>query len=178
MLWMNQGPNMSPRLKDVINQLYRPVLQGGRQVFALSRAEAEQLPRLANVAIISIISPGQAPAALDGFEHLLRLEFEDVDFLNKELSANAKGKLPGAFTDKQAVLIRSFIENLPASAHTIIVHCGGGFSRSCAVAFCLNRLYGYRVEADRLQQANPSVVQVLLRTSDEPKQKRAPAKKW
>lgn len=165
---------MSPRLKDVINQLYRPVLQGGRQVFALSRAEAEQLPRLSNVAIISIISPGQAPAAFDGLEHLLRLEFEDVDFLNTELSAKAKEKLPGSFTDNQARLIRSFIENLPALVHTIVVHCGGGFSRSCAVAFCINRLYGYRVEADRLQQANPSVIQILLRASNEPKQTRSP----
>lgn len=37
---------MSPRLKDVINHLYHPVRESGRQVFALPRTDAELLPRL------------------------------------------------------------------------------------------------------------------------------------
>lgn len=168
---------MHQRLKDVINQLYHPVLQNGRQVFALSQTEAEQLPRLPTVAIISITSPGHPPAALDEFERLLRLGFEDVDFLNKALSARAKEKLPGSFTDNQAKLIRSFVENLPASVHTVITHCGGGFSRSCAVASSLNRLYGYRIEADRLQQANAYVIYVLMRSPERQQAKRSASRR-
>jgi len=158
---------MHQRLKDVINHLYHPILQNRRQVFAVSRHEAEQLPRLSSVAIISITTPNTPPAALDGFAYLLRLEFHDVDFLSKELSTRAQAKLSGAFTDNQAALIRRFVEDLPGAVHTIVVHCQGGFSRSCAVALCLHQLYGYRVEADRLQQANPSVIQVLMRSPKE-----------
>lgn len=158
---------MSPRLKDVISQLYHPVLESGRQVLALPKADAEQLPRLSTVAIISITSPDTPPAALDGFAYLLRLEFHDVDFLSKELSTRAQAKLSGAFSDNQAALIRHFVEDLPEPVHTIVVHCQGGFSRSCAVAFCLHQLYGYRVEADRLREANPSVIQVLMSSPKE-----------
>lgn len=154
---------MSPRLRSVVSKLYRPTVKNGRQVFALSRANAERLPRLSAVAVISITALNRPFAALDGVEFLLRLQFEDVDFLNPELSARAKEKLPGAFTARQAALICDFVEGLPESVHTIVVHCEGGFSRSCAVALGLQRLYGYQVEADRLQQANPSVVQVLTR---------------
>lgn len=152
---------MSPRLKCVISQLYRPALTNGRQVFALSRTEAEQLPRLPAVAVISVTAPERPPAALDGFEFLLRLTFEDVDFLSPTLSARAKGKLPRAFTATQAAAIRDFVDNLPETILTIVVHCEGGFSRSSAVALSLHRLYGYRVEAEHLQKANPSIVQLL-----------------
>ena len=165
--------DMSPRLKHIINELYHPVLQNGRQVFAISRADAELLPRLATMAVISITSPSRPIAALDGFEFLLRLQFEDVDFLNKSLSARARGKLPSAFTDHQAECIGSFVENLPESVDSIIVHCEGGFSRSCAVALCLHQLYGYRVEADRLRKANPSVIQVLMRSPKQQQVKRS-----
>lgn len=167
---------MSPRLKSVISQLYRPVVTSGRQVFALSRADAEQLPRLESMAVISITAPERLLALLDGFAHLLRLQFEDIDFLDKALSARARTKLPGAFTPAQATLVRDFVEGLPASIHTIIVHCEGGYSRSCAVALCLHQLYGYRVETDRLQNANPSVIQVLMRSPKEQQTKRSALK--
>lgn len=152
---------MSPRLKYIISQLYRPTLSTGRQVFALSRGEAEKLPRLSTVAVISITAPDRPLASLDGVEHLLRLQFADVDFLNPNLSKRSIEKLPRAFTSEQATLIHGFVEALPASVHSIITHCEGGFSRSCAVALALHRIYGYQVEMDRLQNANPSVVRVL-----------------
>lgn len=152
---------MSPRLKFVIGKLYRPTLTTGRQVFAMSRGEAEQLPRLSTVAVISITAPDRPLASLDGVEHLLRLQFEDVDFLNPDLSKRSREKLPGAFTTEQAALIHGFVEGLPASVHSIVIHCEGGYSRSCAVVLGLHRLYGYQVEMGRLQNANPSVVRVL-----------------
>lgn len=152
---------MKKRLKDVIGSLYKPP-PGPRQAFALPRADAEQLPRLPSVAVISITAPERPPAALDGFEHLLRLSFADVDFLNPDISARAKEKIPTAFTQAHAQQIRSFIEQLPPTIKSVVVHCEGGFSRSCAVVLCLHKLYGYQVDLSDLEQANPSIVRVLM----------------
>lgn len=38
----------------------------------------------------------------------------------------------------------------------------GGYSRSCAVATALHRLYGYHAELKNLVQANPSIVRVMM----------------
>lgn len=152
---------MKQRLKDVIDSLYKPP-PGFRQAFALPRADAEQLPRLASVAVISITAPERPPAALDGFEHLLRLSFADVDFLNPAISTRAKDKLPHAFKATHAEQIHSFVDQLPEHVSSIVVHCEGGFSRSCAVVLCLHKLYGYQVDLSELEQANPSIVKVLM----------------
>ncbi|HBJ66937.1 hypothetical protein [Alcaligenes phenolicus] len=152
---------MKKRLKDVIGSLFKP-LPGSKQAFALSRMDAEQLPRLPSVAVISITAPDRPPAALDGFEHLLRLSFADVDFLNPDLSARAKDKLPHAFKSTHAEQIRCFIDQLPGHVLSVVVHCEGGFSRSCAVVLSLHKLYGYEVDLSELAQANPSIVKVLM----------------
>ena len=77
------------RLKVVVDKLYHPPTDGRRQVFALSRPEAEKLPRLPTVAMISITAPERPIASIDGFAYLLRLSFADVDFLNPLLSKKA-----------------------------------------------------------------------------------------
>lgn len=82
---------MKKRLKDVIGSLYKPST-GSRQAFALPRADAEQLPRLPSVAVISITAPERPPAAVGGFEYLLRLSFADVDFLNPGCRPERKRK--------------------------------------------------------------------------------------
>lgn len=161
---------MKTRLKDVIGSLFKPP-SGPRQAFALSRADAEQLPRLPSIAVISITAPEKPPAALDGFEHLLRLSFADVDFLNPDLSERAKEKIPAAFTVGHADQIRSFIAQLPDSITSIAVHCEGGFSRSCAVVLALHKLHGYRVDLEELGKANPSIVQVLMQSPNGKKKK-------
>jgi predicted protein tyrosine phosphatase len=153
---------MSPRLKSVISMLYHPASTNGRQVFALGRDDAERLPRLETVALISITSPERPIANVDGFGFLLRLQFEDVDFQKTELSRRAREKLSGAFTADQATRIRDFVEGLPVSVKSIVIHCEGGYSRSAAVCLGLHRLYGYHVEMERLTKANPSVVAVLM----------------
>jgi predicted protein tyrosine phosphatase len=56
---------------------------------------------------------------------------------------------------------RSFIDALPQEIASIVVHCEGGYSRSCAVAFGLPKLYGYTVDMEGLSQANPTVVRVM-----------------
>ena len=152
---------MAQRLQDILGKLYRPPADGRRQVFALSRADAERLPELASIAVISITAPERPPANIAGFAYALRLSFADVDFLNPDLSARAKEKLPHAFTAEHGSAIRTFVENLPPEIASVIVHCEGGYSRSCAIAVALHRLYGYHAELPHLSQANPSIVRVM-----------------
>lgn len=152
---------MAQRLQDILGKLYRPPADGRRQVFALSRADAERLPELPSIAIISITAPERPPANLAGFAHVLRLRFDDVDFLNPELSARAKEKLPHAFTAEHGSAIRTFVETLPPEIASVVVHCEGGYSRSPAIAVALHRLFGYHAELAHLRQANPSIVRVM-----------------
>ena len=156
---------MTQRLQDVVGKLYKPPVDGSRQVFALSRSDAEKLPRLPSIAVISVTAPERPPASLDGFAHLLRLSFADVDFLSPNLSNKSLGKLVHAFTAEQALEIHSFVEALPVKVLSVVVHCEGGYSRSCAIALALHRLYGYQAEIEYLSQANPSVVRMMLRNN-------------
>lgn len=152
---------MVQRLRDILSRLYRPPTDGLRQVFALSRADAERLPDLASIAIISITSPERPPANIAGFAHVLRLSFADLDFLNPDLSSRAKEKLPYAFTAQHGSAIRTFVETLPPEITSVVVHCEGGYSRSPAIAVALHRLYGYHAELPHLSEANPSIVRVM-----------------
>lgn len=151
---------MNTRVKDVVAKLYRPSAQG-RQVFALSRGDAERIPLIDGVAMISITAPEKHPAQLPEYEYLLRLSFADVDFLG-ELSARAAEKLPAAMTEDDAEDILRFAQALPDTVHTLLVHCEGGFSRSAGVVTALRDLYGYVAENARLVQANPSVVKTIM----------------
>lgn len=152
---------MAQRLQDILGKLYRPPADGRRQVFALSRADAERLPELASIAVISVTAPERPPANIAGFAHVLRLSFADLDFLNPELSARAKEKLPHAFTAEHGSAIRTFVETLPPEIASVVVHCEGGYSRSSAIAVALHRLFGYHAELPHLSQANPSIVRVM-----------------
>ena len=152
---------MAQRLQDILGKLYKPPTDGMRQVFALSRADAERLPELASIAVISVTAPERPPANIAGFAHVLRLSFADVDFLSPDLSARAKEKLPHAFTAEHGSAIRTFVETLPPEIASVVVHCEGGYSRSCAIAVALHRLYGYHAELPHLSQANPSIVRVM-----------------
>lgn len=152
---------MTQRLRDIVDRLYRPP-DGPRQVFALSRTDAEKLPRLPSIAVISITAPERLPADLGGFDHVLRLSFADVDFLSPSLASKARAKLVDAFTVKHARAIRSFVEALPEEIVSIVAHCEGGYSRSCAVALGLHRLYNYQAAVEHLSQANPSVIRLMM----------------
>lgn len=87
------------------------------------RGDAEKLPLLPSVAVISITAPERPPANLGSFAHVLRLSFADVDFLNPHLSGRAQEKLVHAFTDVQAQAVRSFVEALPDAIKSVVVHC-------------------------------------------------------
>lgn len=152
---------MPLQLKDAIDKLYRPPRDGARQVLAVSRGVAEKLPRLESVAVISVTAPGRPLASLEGFKRVLRLSFADVDFTNPQLSARAQAKLADAFRPEQAETIREFVEGLPGEVATVVVHCEGGYSRSCAIALGLHRLYGYETETKLLGEANRSVLHAM-----------------
>lgn len=157
---------MVQRLQEIVGKLYKPPADGARQVFALSRGDAERLPRLPSIAIISVTARERPPASLDGFAHLLRLSFADIDFLSQSLSKKSRGKLGNAFTAEHARTVRSFVEALPVEVESVVVHCEGGYSRSCAIALALHRLYGYRTEMEHLTQANPSIVRILANAEE------------
>lgn len=166
---------MVQRLHEVVGKLYKPPADGSRQVFALPRSDAEKLPRLPSIAVISVTAPERPLASLDGFAHLLRLSFEDVDFLSPNLSNKSRGKLAHAFTAEQAQAIHSFVEALPIDVVSIVVHCEGGYSRSCAIALALHRLYGYQAEIKHFSQANPSVVRMMVGNNSPHRRKRRQA---
>lgn len=151
---------MSQSLKEVIDLLYKPP-QGQRQAIAVSRRVAELLPPLPTVAMISITASERAPAEVDGFTPLLRLSFADVDYLNPEISARAKAKIKDGFTFQQAQEIHSFVRALPTEIRTLVVHCEGGYSRSCGVVLALHKIYGFAVNEKSLMQANQSIVQTM-----------------
>ncbi|HDR9269787.1 TPA: hypothetical protein QDB52_003479 [Burkholderia vietnamiensis] len=153
---------MVQRLQEVVGKLYKPPADGSRQVFALPRGDAEKLPRLPSIAVISVTAPDRPPASLDGFAHLLRLSFADVDFLRPNLSNKSRDKLAHAFTAEQAQTIHSFVQALPIEIVSVVVHCEGGYSRSCAIALALHRLYGYQAEIKHLSHANPSIVRIMI----------------
>ncbi|WP_371736889.1 hypothetical protein [Rhodoferax sp. U11-2br] len=117
------------------------------------------------VAIISITAPERPLAKIEGFEHLLRLSFADVDHLNGDLSTRGREKLKEAFTMQQAVAVLKFVETLPPRIRTIVAHCEGGYSRSGAVAYALHELHGYSAEPERLKDANPSVINMLRKAA-------------
>nr|WP_315593688.1 hypothetical protein [uncultured Cupriavidus sp.] len=154
---------MPLQLTDAIDKLYKPPRDGTRQVLAMSRSVAEKLPRLGSLAVISVTAPGRPLASLDGFRQVLRLSFADVDFMNPELSARAREKLVDAFRPEHVERIRKFVEALPGEVATVVVHCEGGYSRSCAIALGLHRLYGWETDAELLAEANPTVLFLLAR---------------
>ena len=153
---------MAMQLQDVLGKLYRPPPDRIRQVFALSRSDAQRLPQLSSIAVISITAPERPPASIGNFTHLLRLSFADVDFLNPDLSTRGRGKLAHAFSEEQAEAIRTFVEALPGDIRSVVVHCEGGYSRSSAVALALHRLYGYCVDVRQLTNANASIVRMMM----------------
>lgn len=155
---------MNTRFKEVVNKLYHPPRTGERQVIALSRALAEKLPSLPAVAIISITAPDRRPADVAGFEHLLRLSFADVDFLSADLSLRAKQRAHQVFTVEHASQIYAFVQGLSDEIRTVVVHCEGGYSRSCAVAMALHERFGYVAEVERRREANPRMLKVFSKT--------------
>jgi predicted protein tyrosine phosphatase len=158
----SSGRPVKTRLKEIIAQLYRPSAAGRRQVFALSRTEAEQLPSLPWLAVVSVTAPDRLPAKLQGIKYVLRLSFADVDFDSPDLSERARMKIINAFRPEHARAIHEFVAQLPEAVSSIVVHCEGGFSRSAAIALGLAEIYGYEVSVKEPGSANSSILRFLM----------------
>ncbi|WP_075256683.1 dual specificity protein phosphatase family protein [Herbaspirillum camelliae] len=148
-------------LHQVLERIFRPSSNAVRQVVAVPRSVAEQIPLVDSVAVISVTAPEKLQASLAAFEHVLRLSFADVDFLSAEMTKRRQAKLKAAFTAQQAGTVLAFVEALPQNIRTIVVHCEGGYSRSCAIALALADIYGYEADRASLGEANPSVLRTL-----------------
>ncbi|WP_244940101.1 hypothetical protein [Herbaspirillum seropedicae] len=100
------------------------------------------------------------------FDFVLRYSFAGIDFLRDEgLSKRTQAKMKDAFTPEHASEILGFVDALPESIKTIVVHCEGGYSRSCAIAQALGDACGYAVAGEELANANPSVWRGLLNSA-------------
>jgi hypothetical protein len=82
--------------------------------------EAERLPYLATLAVISVAEPGLPLTNLEEDEHVFWQSFADVNFLNGNNPLRAKKKLKHAFTPGQASRMTEFIEELPAEIVSIV----------------------------------------------------------
>jgi predicted protein tyrosine phosphatase len=122
------------------------------------RLDTEDLPP--GAAIISITNPGQKPAQLEAFRHVLRLGFLDDDVAG-----------PRAMSLEDALAVLRFVREHRAAA--LFVHCEYGQSRSPAVAQLLAAWLQRDVVADA-QLANALVARRMrvaawregLRTQD------------
>lgn len=152
---------MTKRLKCVIAALYRRPDDGIRQMFALSRDEAERLPRPLGCGHLHNRTwpPPCKYRRLRAFAttELRRRRFSQPDALSQG-ARNPRRRL-----HRRASPGHSAIRRVPAETRNLGCRSlRGGYSRSCAVALALHRLYGYQVALGRLTQANPSVVSVMM----------------
>ncbi|MGJ7467642.1 hypothetical protein ACR732_24735, partial [Comamonas thiooxydans] len=71
------------------------------------------------------------------------------------------GHAQDGFTPQQANDIHAFVKALTPEIRSVVVHCEGGYSRSCGVVLALHNIYGFAVNASSLSQANRSVVTTI-----------------
>jgi len=95
----------------------------------------EQIAR-PGVVVISICDPND-PLILQGWERVLRLEFDDVSereemLLDRTLLPNGQRRKAVPFTEAMARQIMGVLAEYPT--YDFIVHCNAGVSRSVAVA--------------------------------------------
>lgn len=96
-------------------------------VLFCSQKEAQERPAWPQWAVISITGSCTYPADLkDGWERVLRLEFDDIDTPEEPYQM---------FTEQQARDVIEFVQDCTQSGiDGILVHCHAGVSRSAAIA--------------------------------------------
>lgn len=110
------------------------------KVIFAGRASAEVCGPFPDWALISIGEPDAAnglPNIKDGWYDVLRLQFHDVD---PDMS-DAPGGVFQLMTEKDARLIKIFVERVAPDIDVLLVHCAAGISRSAAVAKWIARRY-------------------------------------
>jgi hypothetical protein len=156
-----ESPGMRPRLHYIPAQLFGPPTDEARQVFAPSQLDAEKLPQLTSVAVISTTAPETSSCRSWRVRSLatygLRRRRSRVESV---ASDRGRRKLAGGFIHEQAQDICAFIEALPVEIATTVVHCVDGYAHSCGVSIAL-RLYGYDMRPQHISNAVVSVALTL-----------------
>lgn len=116
-----------------------------RSINFISEATAIGLKPLPGTAIISITNPGELAPLIEGWEQLLRVGVADASY--DEQTIESYGRMwplssRGFPTKAHAEAIRAFLDQLPPSIESLIIHCGAGVSRSGAVAKYAAARYG------------------------------------
>ena len=116
-----------------------------------SEASAAQRPPSSDTALISITNPGDIAPLKDGWAAVLRIAFADASYTEKTIESYRRMWHLSSYgfpTKKHALAIRGFLDALPPSATTLLIHCGAGVSRSAAVAKYASARYGLNFEKD------------------------------
>jgi predicted protein tyrosine phosphatase len=123
-----------------------------RCVDFVSQGTAEGMPAEPSVAMISISTPGTWEPMLADFEHILRLEFHDVE----------DDAEPWVYFDAEhSRQLIDFVERLHSANDSLnlVVHCKAGISRSPAIALYVAAATG--CEMPRRQEAGEANLFVL-----------------
>jgi predicted protein tyrosine phosphatase len=120
--------------------------------------EAKTMPGWSTAAMISITQPhGFEADLMDGWHSVYRVTFHDAD---PENIKTKKVRFP--ITDEQAIKIVEFVKAVSPEVKTIVVHCGGGISRSAAVAKWIATKYRLSFD-DTYDRYNKYVFNALLK---------------
>ncbi|KKN88780.1 hypothetical protein LCGC14_0243870 [marine sediment metagenome] len=96
-------------------------------------AEIEPRPR---TVVISIGSPGESYELKEGWDDILRIEFDDV----VKIPTGMTGHNIIAFSIEHAEILHEFIESYIES--DFMIHCSAGVSRSVAVGSFMREVHG------------------------------------
>jgi len=130
------------------------------QVDVYNREQAVDLEPTEGTVMISISAPNDPASIKDGWEDVLRLEFDDVVKVRN---------MPEivAFNHKHVDAIHEFVEKHAAASKDFAVHCDAGWSRSTAVGMYLNEVYGGDINLHAIgsdfSKANSRVHRGLMR---------------
>lgn len=129
----------------------------------ISEGAAKQLNPASGVAIISITNPGDSAHLQEGWEAILRVEVADASYDEQTIESFGRMWHLSSFgfpAKDHALRIRSFLDSLSPSIHTLIVHCGAGVSRSGAVAKYASKKFG-RPFPNEYQRYNEALYRLL-----------------
>lgn len=112
-----------------------------KRIMHCPQIHAERMTPDANMACISITEPDVPPAKLNGWSHLLRLCFHDVDKQQFPDEWEGMTEKYTFFDENMAKQILDFVDALPPNIDTLVVHCYAGISRSAAVSRVLHSYF-------------------------------------
>lgn len=125
-----------------------------------NRGQAEDLEPVEGTVVISISAPGDPATLKEGWEDILRLEFDDV--------VKVPDNMPEikAFCQAHVDAIHEFVDRHVEAGKNFIVHCDAGVSRSVAVGVFLNEVHGGNLKLHAIETtefANSRVHRGLMR---------------